>query len=128
MYLDLAVRQRDKAALRRYAPLAEESAVRDGHFLHQASVHRAWGVLYRLQGEYAAAEARLNQALEQFQELETRWQIGRTLFELGELAQARTDPVAARNYFSGALAAFGGMKAVPDMVRTQAALESLETS
>jgi len=126
MFADLAVRQRDETALCQYAPLAEETANRDEHILHQAGAHRAWGMLHRLQGEYAAAEARLNQALELFQVLETRWQIGRTLYELGELAQARTDPAGARAYFSRALVMFEEMKAVPDMARTQAALESLD--
>lgn len=125
MYLDLAVRQRDEVALRQYAPLAEETAVRDGHILHQASAHRAWGVLHRIQGEYPAAEVRLNQALELFQGLGTRWQIGRTLYELGELAQARTDTAGARAYFSRALASFEEMKAGPDTARTQVALASL---
>jgi tetratricopeptide (TPR) repeat protein len=126
MYLDLAVQQRDEAALCQYAPLAEELAIRDGHLMNQANAHRAWGVLHRLQGEYAASEARLNQALELFQGLGTRWQIGRTLYELGELAQARTDPFVARDYFSRALASFKEMKTVPDMARTQAALASLD--
>jgi tetratricopeptide (TPR) repeat protein len=126
MYLDLAVRQRDETALRQYAPLAEETAVRDDHILHQASAHRAWGVLHQLQGEYAAADGRLYQALGLFQRLGTRWQIGRTLYELGELAQARTDTAGARDYFSRALTMFEDMKAVTDMARTQAALASLE--
>jgi len=126
MNLDLAVRLRDEATLGQYAPLAEETAVRDGHILHQASAHRAWGVLHRIQGDYGAAETRLNQALMLFQGLEARWQIGRTLYELGELAQARTDPIGARDYFSRALASFKEMKAVPDMARTQAALASLD--
>lgn len=126
MYVDLAVRQRDEAALRQYAPLAEETALRDGHNLYQASAHRAWGILHRLQGEYAAAGTRLNQALELFQGMETRWQIGRTLYELAELAHVRADLVGARDYFSGALAAFEEMGALPDVARTQAALESLD--
>ena len=67
MLADIAVQERDEAALRQYAPLAEETANRDGHILYQASAHRAWGVMYRLQGEYADAETRLNQALELFQ-------------------------------------------------------------
>jgi len=126
MYVDMAVLQRDEVKLRQYAPLAEETAVRDGHFLHQASAHRAWGVLHRLQGEYTAAEARLNQALELFQTLDTRWQIGRTLYELAELAHAEADPVEARDYFSRALTAFAEIGAVPDMTRTKAVLDSLD--
>ena len=126
MYLDIAVQQRDAAALRQYALLTEETAVRDGHILHQANAHRAWGVLHRLQGEYPAAEARLNQALELFQGLGARWQIGRTFYELGELAQVQTDPSGARDYFSRALAVFEEMKAVADVARTQTTLESLD--
>ena len=126
MFVDLAVLQHDEAALRQYAPLVEEMALRDGHILYQASAHRAWGVMHRLQGEYAAAETRLNQALELFQGLDTRWQIGRTLFELAEVALGRTDPAEARDYFSRALAAFEEIGAVPDVTRTQAALDSLD--
>jgi hypothetical protein len=87
MYVDLAVQQRDEAALRQYAPLAEETAVRDGHILYQANAHRAWGVLNRLTGKFGEAETRLNQALELFEGLETRWQIGRTLHELVFIAK-----------------------------------------
>jgi tetratricopeptide (TPR) repeat protein len=123
---DMAVLQRDETAIHQYAPLAEEMAIRDGHILYQASAHRAWGVMHRLQGEYAAAETRLNQALELFQGLDTRWQIGRTLYELAEVALGRTDPAEARDYFSRALAMFEEIGAVPDVTRTQAALESLD--
>jgi tetratricopeptide (TPR) repeat protein len=122
---DLAVLERNEVALRQYAPPAEETAVRDGHLLFQAGSHRAWGVLHRLEGKYEEAETRLNQALELFQELGTRWQIGRTLYELAELALAQTDKAQARDYFSRALAAFEEMKAVPDAARTRVALEGL---
>jgi len=126
MYLtlaDTAVQQRDAAALWEYAPRLEELARRDGHKLYLAIAHRAWGVAHRLASEHAEAETRLNQALELFKELETGWQIGRTLAELGEVALARSDSEAARNYFSQALAAFGSLKAVPDLERTREALE-----
>ena len=123
---DLAVLERDAVALRQYAPLAEEMAQRDGHILFQASAHRAWGVLNRLTGDYAQAEARLNQALELFQELETGWQIGRTLYELAELAITRVDHTEARDYFTRALVAFEEIGAKPDAVRTREALRSLD--
>jgi hypothetical protein len=125
MLIDLAVLQYDEAALEQYAPLAEELAKRDGHILYQANAHRAWGVMHRLRGEYAAAETRLNQALELFQGLETRWQIGRTLFELAKAAQGRMDPAGTRDYFSQALASFEAIGAVPDAARTKAALEAI---
>ena len=126
MWADLAVLRRDEAGLRQYAPLAEDMARRDGHILFQASAHRAWGVLHRLTGDYVEAEARLNQALGLFQELETRWQIGRTLFELAELAVARTDSTVARDCFSRALEIFEAIRANPDAVRIREALRSLD--
>ncbi|UCC89089.1 MAG: hypothetical protein JSV81_07215, partial [Anaerolineales bacterium] len=122
---DLAVQERDEAALHHYAPLAEAMALRDEHLLFQAGSHRAWGVLHRLEGEYAKAEARLNQALEMFQGLETRWQMGRTLYELAELAVARADPTQAREEYLRALGAFEKMGANPDAARTREALRLL---
>ncbi|UCG23239.1 MAG: tetratricopeptide repeat protein [Chloroflexota bacterium] len=125
MYLDSAVQQRDEVALRKYAPLAEVTAARDDHILHQASAHRAWGVLQRLQGEFAAAETRLHQALELFEGLETRWQIGRTYYEIAELALDQADPSKAELYFTRALDSFEHIGADPDAARTRQALESL---
>jgi hypothetical protein len=126
MLADVAVQQRDLAALRQYAPLAEQLASRYDHGLYQAIAHRAWGVAHRLAGEYAEAKVRLHQALELFHDLDTHWQIGRTLSELGELAVARAEATAARDYFSHALAAFEAMKAAPDADRARAALEALD--
>jgi len=123
---DLAVQERDEVGLSQYAPLAEEMALRDEHLLFQAGSHRAWGVLHRLEGEYEKAEARLNQALEMFQGLETRWQMGRTLYELAELAVARADPTEARDYYSRALATFEEIRANPDALRTREALRLLD--
>lgn len=126
--VDMAVLQRDEAAIRQHAPQAEQLARRYGHTLYLAIAHRAWGVAHRLAGEYPEAEARLNQALELFNGLNTRWQMGRTLFELGELASAQKNIPAAREYFGHAQVAFEEMRAAPDAVRTQAALERLEGS
>ncbi len=122
---DAASRQGDEAAIRQYAPPAEELAMRYGHTLYQAIVHRAWGVAHRRAGEYPESEARLIQALELFNGLHTRWQIGRTLYELGELAAAQANTVGARDYFARALAAFQDMRAAPDARRTEGALERL---
>lgn len=126
MLADVAAQQRDAAALRQYVPLAEEAAARYGHKLFQAKVQRAWGVMHRLVGVYAEAEARLNQALALFRELDTHWQIGCTLFELGELAQNQKDSAGAREHFSGALTTFKEMGAMPDVARISAALKALE--
>ena len=126
MLVDVAAQQRDLAALQQYAPLAEQLASHSGHALYQAVAHRAWGVAHRLAGEYAEANIRLQQALELFQALDTRWQIGRTLYELAELAVARAEISAARDYFSQALMAFEEMKAAPDAARVRAAMEVLD--
>ncbi len=125
MLADAAAEQRDETALRKYAPLAEETATRINHKLYLAIAHRAWGVAYRLAGEYAEGERRLNLALLIFGELGTRWQSGRTLFELGELARAQGNAAAARDYFSRALVAFEEMRAIPDLARTRAAMEKM---
>lgn len=124
--VDMAVLQHDEAGIRQYAPQAEELAVRYGHKLYQAITHRAWGVAHRLAGEYLESEARLNQALDLYSSLNTRWQIGRTLFELGELAAAQKAIATAREFFSRARVAFEEMRAAPDVARTQAALERLK--
>ena len=126
MLVDAAAQQRDAAALREYPPLLEETAASLDHTLYLAIAHRAWGVIHLLEGEYVQAEARLNQALELFQELETRWQIGRTLYELADLAQARGEPALARDYYSRALVTFEDIKALPDMTRTQVAILELD--
>lgn len=102
------------------------AAARYDHNLYQAIAHRAWGVAHRLADEYEEAEARLNQALGIFQELETRWQIGRTLNELAELALVRRETAQAYDYFSRALVAFEAIGAEPDAARIRAALESLD--
>lgn len=122
---DAASRQGDETAIREYAPQAEALATRYGHTLYQAIAYRAWGVAHRLAGEYAEAEARLHQALDLFSGLNTNWQLGRTLFELGELAIIQKKTSAAHNHFTRALAAFETMRATPDAARAREALAAL---
>jgi tetratricopeptide (TPR) repeat protein len=122
---DTCALQRDEAALRHYAPLAEEAAARYGHQLYLGIAHRAWGVAHCLAGEYAESEARLQEALKIFETLDTRWQWGRALFELGQLARAQNHTAEARDCFTHALAAFEELHAAPDANRTRAVLESL---
>lgn len=123
----MAVLQRDEAGIRQYAPHAEELAARYGHTLYQAIAHRAWGVAHRLAGEYFEAERRLKQALDLFSGLNTRWQIGRTLYEFGELAAAQMNIDKARDYLTRARWMFEAMHAAPDVARTQTALERLKS-
>jgi tetratricopeptide (TPR) repeat protein len=127
MLADTAAQQRDLDAIRHYAPLAEELAVRDDHKLYRAMAHRVMAVAHRLAGEYDDAETRLNHALELFQPLGTRWQIGRTLFEWGELDNARRNSASTRDYFSRALVEFDALGAVVNSANTRARIQDLST-
>jgi hypothetical protein len=121
---DSAVELRDADALSKYAPALEKLASRDNHRLYLAIAHRALGVEHWLAGERAPAETQLRQAWELFTRLGARWQIGRTLFELGELNLSHSRP-KAREYYSQALGAFEEIQAKPNAERTRIALNSL---
>ncbi len=123
---DGAARQQDAAGLEQYARLAEETAVRYDHGLYLGMAHRAWGVWRRLSGDLAESEARLNQALALFQALETRWQAGLTLVELGRLAVEQADLDQARTNFARALELFDQMDARPDAERVRAQMRALD--
>ena len=125
MLVDSAARAEDETAIRRFAPKVEELALRDDHKPYLAVAHRAWGIAHRLAGEYTDAETSLEKALEIFEELETSWQLGRTLFEMGELAMAKADSGAAHSYFSRAQDVFEEINAGPDVARTAAVLETI---
>ena len=122
---DIAAQQRDLAAIREYAPLAEQFAARDQHQLYLAIIHRAMAVAHRLAGEYADAASRSNQALDLFTKLGTRWQIGRTLIEFGELEADRQNHASAGEYFSRALVEFEALRAAPDADKTRQRLKNL---
>ena len=122
MLTDSAANARDEAAILRYADLLEELATRDDHRPYLAIAHRAWGVAHRLAGEHAEAEARLNQALDLFEALQTDWQVGRTLIEIAELEFARSDQRSACDHLTRALTAFEALQAEPDAERTRVAL------
>ena len=126
MLVDSAARVGDEGTIRKFVPKLEELAVRDDHKPYLAIAHRAWGVAHRLAGEYFDAESRLEKALEIFEDLELRWQVNRTLFEMGELAMAMTDGGAAQSYFSRAQEGFEEMGARPDLIRTQSKIETLD--
>src|SRR5437870_407919 len=117
--VDMAAQERDGTVLRKYALQAEELAARYNHKLYQAIACRAWGVAHTLAGEYPEAKKRLNMAMKTFRSLKTRWQIGRTLYELGELSLAQGDTAKACDHFTRALSAFEEMKAGPDVERVR---------
>src|SRR6185436_1056972 len=70
---DAAASQHDEAALRQYAPLAEESARRYDHKLYQAIAHRASGTAHFLAGAYVDAGSKLEQALDIFSSMNARY-------------------------------------------------------
>jgi tetratricopeptide (TPR) repeat protein len=126
MYLNLAdtaMELRDEVAIKKYAPMLEELAMRDNHKLYLAIAHRAQGVGLHLAGKNAEAEMRLHQALEIFTELGCRWQMGRTLFELAQLSAKKK--AKAREYFLQALSAFEEIQAVHYAEQARSALSSL---
>ena len=124
MLAEAAVQAGDEPTLRKYAPLLEDLALRDQHRPYLAVAQRAWGVAHRLAGEYSEAEARLNAALELFEELQARWQIGRTLAELAALAEARSEPDRALTLLRQALGHFEAMGAMPDIERIRRGIEA----
>lgn len=123
---EAAVQRRDATVLQQSLPRLEELARRDEHKLYLAIAQRAQGVMHRLAEAYTEAETHLDQALEMFNELDTRWQLGRTLFEMGETAVARGDTEAARQNYQRALGEFEALQAMPDMERAQGALQTLD--
>jgi tetratricopeptide (TPR) repeat protein len=125
MLADSAAMARDMAGLRRNAPRLEELARRDDHRPYLAVAHRAFGVAHSLAGEQVEAVSRLNQAMAIFVDLEMGWQVGRTYFEMGEVARHLADVERARSYYDQALAAFEVMKAKPDIERTRRAMATL---
>jgi tetratricopeptide (TPR) repeat protein len=125
MLVDGAAQQRDPIGLQKYATIAEETARRIDHKLHLAIAQRAWGVAHTLAGEYPQAEARFKQALDIFIAYPAPWQIGRTLFELGELARLQMETEQAREYYSRALSAFEELHAAPYVAQARAALENV---
>ncbi len=122
---DAAAQQRDAAALKEYAPLAEQSAASVDHKLYLGIAHRALGVAHTLKGEYPQAQALLARALEEFSSYPAPWQVGRTLFELGELARFQKQHAEAHNYYNQALAHFEPLHAAPYLTLTRAALGQL---
>jgi len=121
---DTAAELRDLDAVRKYAPTLDQLARRDNHQLYLAIAQRATGIGHWLAGEKIEAENHLRGSLELFMKLGTRWQIGRTLFELGENHLPRSHE-KAREYYSQALGAFEEIRAVPHAERTRGVLNEM---
>lgn len=123
--IDAAVRADNPDKLRAYLAMAGTSEGMNKHRLYHAIAARGEGVSSKLAGDHDAASDQLEIALQGFRELETSWQIGRTLLELGEVEGAREHPEAASVHFTEALGVFEALGAIPDADRARNALESL---
>jgi tetratricopeptide (TPR) repeat protein len=119
MLADTATQLHDLQALQTYTPQLEQLALRDHHEFYLGVAHRAWGVAHRLAGEHTKAHTRLKAALTIFTNMGARWQMGRTLSELGELERSRSKAKMARDHFEKALIAFEGIQALPDAERVK---------
>lgn len=125
MAVDTAARSRDQEGLRKYLAVSEEAAERANHGLYKAVARRARGIDHRLAGDLDQAADQLAGAVDEFRTLDTPWQVGRTLLELGEVEQLRGDNDSARGHYSEAMDAFGGIGAVPYEERARSGLESI---
>lgn len=125
MAVDAAARAEDEDGLSRYLSLAEGAAQRADHKLYIAVARRARGVAHRIAGEWDLAAGPLKAATDEFRALDTKWQIGRTLLELGEVERGRENSGVSMEHFAEALSAFETLGADPDAHLARAALESL---
>lgn len=125
MMTDSASRAHDREGLEKYAPMLEALALQDDHQPYLAIARRAQGVAHGLNGEPAKAIRRLNEAMQIFTQLDMKWQIGRTFFEMGEVARNISETSRARDFYHRAMAAFETMEALPDLERIQALLTGL---
>lgn len=123
MLVESARELEDQSTLEKFTPLLEELAERDDHQLYLAIAKRAWGALHRLRGEFEASENCLQEAMGLFTKLDTRWQCGRTQFEMGKSAQSRGEISAANKAFAEGLKYFEELGAKPDQARVLNALE-----
>lgn len=128
LLVDAAVRQRDRDVMMKYTPLLEKEIQYLDHSLYQAIAHRAHGVVHHLDGDLEEAKDQLEIAKALFQELDTRWQLGRTLYEMGDLAASRSDTPGAIEHYSASLALFDKIGALPDADKARAALAALNGS
>lgn len=122
MLVDSAVIARDIATILKFAPLLEKLAIEDDHQPYLAVCHRAFGVAHRLSEEYEQAEIRLQKALGIFESMGAKWQCGRTLFEMGELAVQRGQNELATELFNNAMKKYEDLNAIPEIEKIRAAL------
>lgn len=122
--VDTAVLEEDRKKIVDYLPWFEKEAKRHDHKLFQAVALRAKAVAARLEGKYKPAQEHLEQARTIFQEMDTRWQLGRTHMEFGRVYRAQDDHIHAKEHFQKAADYFAALDARPDRERAQAEMIS----
>ncbi|MEK6221488.1 MAG: tetratricopeptide repeat protein, partial [Chloroflexota bacterium] len=109
----------------KYLPRLEGSSVWLEKDINHAVTQRARGVSLLLNGNYSKAEEKLNTALKTFVDFDTQWQMGRTYFELGQLAAVQEHNSAAKDFYQQAIDSYEKLGAVPDISKTNEALKQL---
>jgi len=113
---DIGAMHRDRELLSAYAFRSDEISLSLNHLLYHAITLRALAILDWLDHDFVRAEERLKESCQLFQQLETHWQIGRTLYDLGELSAGMGKHDEAKSYFTQAQAAFRimGVQDIPN--------------
>jgi Nif-specific regulatory protein len=102
-----------------HARAGSELSSRLGDRFTGALADRAWGHILELQGEREAAAARFERARTVLEELDSPFELGRLLFDLGVL---RDDPEEAAQTIREAVRIFERLGAVHDLDRARGAL------
>jgi adenylate cyclase len=92
--------------------------------LQHGELHRLQGMLAIRLGDLHAAEAHLLEAKAIFENLRSRLEQGRVIYQLGVLAQEQGDVLTARQRYQQAAAAFRGLGARLDAQRAEEALKA----
>ena len=103
----------------RHATLAEQHARRLGDRFSLAQADWAWGKIHGARGEREAATTRFESARAAFEELDTPYELGRLLFDVGLL---REEPEEATETIRGAVRVFERLNATRDLERARGAL------
>lgn len=125
LLVDTAALEDDLEILQEHTPWLVKEAKRHGNKLFQAIALRALAVSSRLGGKHKHAHEQLEEAEVIFKDMNTDWQLGRTYYEFGQLSAAQDRSDEAKKHFEQAVAHFENMGALPDIKRTQSAIESL---
>ena len=128
MLADTAAQMGDGEAIERYLDHLEPLVLKDDHRPYTAVAQRVRGVFHRISGDFDLAETSFQGAMELFEEFDASWQLGRTYCELAKLEADRADEKAAYDNYLQALSRFERIQALPDMKRTRAAMESIEST